>query len=180
MSRIGKKIINIPSDVQIILANKSIQVIGKYGTLEKQIFDHLKIQQEEKHLSITCISTERKAHALHGLMRALIQNMILGVNQQFSKTLLVEGVGYKFLLRLEDRTISLNMGFTNPINFKIPTNLNVTLESPTRMLITGIDIEAVGLFSAKIRSVRPPEPYKGKGIRYLNEIIRRKVGKTRK
>lgn len=177
MSRIGNKIITIPADVQIILTDTSIKTVGPHGTLEKIIFNNLKIIQEGKQLSVHRNSDDRNLCALHGLMRTLVYNMILGVSQQFSKTLLVEGIGYKFLLNAEK--LSLNVGFTNPVLYKIPAALKVILESPTRLLVTGIDCESVGLFAAQIRSARPPEPYKGKGIRYLNEVIRRKVGKTK-
>lgn len=178
MSRIGKKLISVPSNVQVLIVEKLIKVVGKYGSLEKKIFDNLIVVQEGNELNIRRNLENRKVRALHGLMRTLVQNMIEGVTQQFSKTLIVEGVGYKFLLNPE--VLVLNIGFTNPLLFKIPENLNITLQSPTRVVIAGIAIDDVGLFAAKIRSARPPEPYKGKGIRYLNEIIRRKIGKSGK
>ncbi len=178
MSRIGKKIINIPANVQIILADTNIKIIGTYGILEKKIFDNLAIEQEGNQLRVKCTLDNRKIRALHGLMRTLVHNMILGVSQQFSKTLLVEGIGYKFLLSAEK--LCLNIGFTDPVFYLVPATLKITLESPTRLIITGINNEEVGLFAAKIRNARPPEPYKGKGIRYLNEKIRRKAGKTGK
>lgn len=178
MSRIGKKTITIPSGVEVNVGNNIIKVTGRYGVLEKKIFKQLQIKQDIGQLWVTCLADERKARALHGLMRALIQNMIIGVCQKFSKTLIAEGIGYKFLL--DDKVLTLNMGFTNLVFLQIPNNLTVNLELPTRLTVSGIDKEDVGLFSAEIRNVRPPEPYKGKGIRYSNEIIRRKVGKTRK
>lgn len=177
MSRIGAKIIIIPADVQVALTDTTVKVTGKYGTLEKKIFTNLKIKQKDNELSIHRSSEDRKLRALHGLMRTLLNNMILGVSQQFSKTLIAEGIGYKFLLNAEK--LSLNVGFTNPIFYIVPPTLKLVLESPTRLLIIGIDIEEVGLFAATIRSARPPEPYKGKGVRYSAELIHRKLGKTK-
>jgi len=178
MSRIGNRLICLPEGVTVSFENRSITVTGKHGVLTRKIFTDLQIEQSENLLKISRQSDDRKLRGLHGLMRALVQNMVIGVDQKFSKTLLAEGVGYKFLWN--KGLLTLNMGFTNPVLFEVPSYLTVTLESPIRVLISGIDKEAVGLFAAQLRSVRPPEPYKGKGIRYSTEAIRRKVGKARK
>lgn len=178
MSRIGNRLISLPEGVAVSFENGNITVAGKHGVLTRKIFIDLKIEESENQLKISRQFDNRKLRGLHGLMRALVQNMVIGVDQKFSKTLLVEGVGYKFLWN--KGLLTLNMGFTNPVVFEVPSNLIVTLESPIRISISGIDKEAVGLFAARLRSVRPPEPYKGKGIRYSTEVIRRKVGKTRK
>ena len=120
----------------------------------------------------------KKTREYHGLMRTLIQNMVTGVDQLYSKTLIAEGVGYKFFLEKND--LALSVGFTHPVKFSIPAGLTLKLEFNTKILITGIDKEKVGFFAAEIRSIKPPEPYKGKGILYEGEKIIRKAGKTGK
>jgi len=178
MSRVGKKPINIPKDVTITLNDKNLSVKGKFGLLEREIKNLVTIIIENQKLIITRIDNNKKTREYHGLIRALIQNMITGVDEKFSKILIAEGVGYKF--QVEKEKLVLNVGFTHPIEFIIPSELNIKLESPTKIQISGIDREKVGFLSAKIRDMRPPEPYKGKGILYLGEKIIRKAGKTGK
>ena len=178
MSRVGKKPINIPKDVTITLNDKNLSVKGKFGLLEREIKNLVTIIIENQKLIITRIDNNKKTREYHGLIRALIQNMITGVNEKFSKILIAEGVGYKF--QVEKEKLVLNVGFTHPIEFIIPSELNIKLESPTKIQISGIDREKVGFLSAKIRDIRPPEPYKGKGILYQGEKIIRKAGKTGK
>jgi large subunit ribosomal protein L6 len=179
MSRIGKKIINIPKEVSITINDRNILVKGKYGSLEKSFLDYIGLKLENQQLIVLpMITNTKRAKAYYGLCRALIQNMIIGVQNNFSKILIAEGVGYKF--QLEKSKLILNMGFTHPIEFIIPNDLSVKLESPTKIIISGIDKEKVGFLAAKIRDIRPPEPYKGKGILYEGEKIIRKAGKTRK
>ena len=178
MSRIGKKLIDIPEGVSVSLDNERITVKGKHGTLEKVFLDFITIQIKEKTISILRKDDTKKVRSYHGLSRALIQNMISGVDQKFSKTLVAEGIGYKF--QYDKKTLTLNMGYTHPVEFSIPDDLNIKVESPTKILISGIDKEKVGFLAAKVRDIRPPEPYKGKGIMYEGEKIIRKAGKTGK
>ena len=178
MSRVGKKAIDIPKDVTITIKDKLINVKGKFGTLERELIDLVNLNIEEKKLIVTRIDDEKKTREYHGLIRSLVQNMITGVNQKFTKTLIAEGVGYKF--QVDKLKLVLSVGFTHPIEFIIPDDLSIKLESPTRIEISGVDKEKVGFLAAKIRDMRPPEPYKGKGILYQGEKIIRKAGKTGK
>lgn len=178
MSRIGKKIINIPANVSIVIDKETIKIKGKHGVLEKSFLNYIKIDQNENVLSISRVNDTKKIKAYHGLTRALVQNMVTGVNEKFSKTLIAEGIGYKF--QVDKKTLILNMGYTHPVQFIIPDDLSIQVESPTKIIVNGIDKEKVGFLAAKIRSVRPPEPYKGKGIMYEGEKIIRKAGKTGK
>jgi large subunit ribosomal protein L6 len=178
MSRIGKKPIEIPKAVSIFIGDEIISVTGKYGILEKKILNSVNLKLLEDKLFISRTIETKKAREYHGLIRALIQNMVLGVSQKFSKSLIAEGVGYKF--QLEKEVLIANVGYTHSISFNIPQDLEIKLESPTKIIISGMDKEKVGFMAANIRNIRPPEPYKGKGILYQGEIIRRKVGKTGK
>jgi large subunit ribosomal protein L6 len=178
MSRIGKKAIEIPKEVIITNENEKLIVKGKHGTLEKNFLKKITIEIENNKIVLKRIQDDKESRAYHGLMRALLQNMINGVVEPYSKTLIAEGVGYKF--QLEQSTLILNVGFTHPVKFIIPANLKVKLESNIKILISGIDKEQVGFFASQIRAIRPPEPYKGKGILYEGEKIIRKAGKTGK
>ena len=178
MSRVGKKPIDIPKDVTVTLKNKNLSVKGKFGLLERELKDLVNVIIENQKIIIQRMDDNKKTREYHGLIRALIQNMVTGVDQKFSKTLIAEGVGYKF--QIEKEKLILNVGFTHPIQFIIPPDLTIKLESPTKIEIAGIDREKVGFLSAKIRDIRPPEPYKGKGILYLGEKIIRKAGNTGK
>jgi large subunit ribosomal protein L6 len=178
MSRIGKKTIDIPVDVLVTIDDRKISTKGKYGSLEKSFENFIQIEKTENKLNIIKLNDTKESRAYHGLTRALIQNMIIGVNTKFSKILVAEGVGYKF--QLDKQRLILNMGYTHPIEFIIPSDLEIKAESPTKIIISGIDKEKVGFLAAKIREIRPPEPYKGKGLLYDGEIVRRKAGKTGK
>lgn len=178
MSRIGKKAIVIPKDVSVSLSERQIIVKGKYGTLYHTISQNINVLVEKEKLILSRENDEKKSRESHGLNRALIQNMITGVEKQFSKTLIAEGVGYRF--QVEKKNLILSLGFTHPIQFEIPEDLSVKVESNTKIQLLGIDREKVGFFAAKIRDMRPPEPYKGKGILYEGEKIIRKAGKTGK
>jgi large subunit ribosomal protein L6 len=178
MSRIGKKLITIPKDVSIKLENQKIIVKGKYGVLERTISNFIQIVTEENKLFVHRLNEEKKTKESHGLTRALLQNMITGVDQKFSKILIAEGVGYKFLIEKEQLVV--NVGYSHPITFKIPEDITIKLESNTKISLVGIDKEKIGFLASEIRSIRPPEPYKGKGIMYEGEKIRRKAGKTGK
>jgi len=178
MSRVGKKAIEIPKTVTVSLNEKLLSVKGKFGLLERKLEEIITLNIENEKIIISRTNDEKKSREYHGLMRALIQNMITGVDQKFSKVLIAEGVGYKF--QVDKTKLILNVGFTHPIEFVIPTDLAIKLESPTKIEISGIDREKVGFLAAKIRDIRPPEPYKGKGILYQGEKIIRKAGKTGK
>jgi large subunit ribosomal protein L6 len=178
MSRIGKKPIDLPENVSINFIGNNIVVKGTHGILEQPMTDFIKVNIENNKVYLSRTNETAKARAFHGLLRALIQNMITGVTKKFSQTLLAEGVGYKF--QLEKNVLFINVGFSHPIKFLIPSDIEIKLESPIKILITGINKEKVGFLADKIRSTKPPEPYKGKGILYSGEIIKRKAGKTGK
>lgn len=178
MSRIGKKGIEIPNGVIVTLEDKKISIKGKHGSLERTILDGITVSTENNILSVTRNNESKQSKSFHGLTRALINNMIIGVHQRFTKTLIAEGVGYRF--QVNKNNLVLNMGYSHPVEFSIPNDLEITLESPTKILVTGIEKERVGFLASKIREIRPPEPYKGKGIRYDDEVILRKAGKTGK
>jgi large subunit ribosomal protein L6 len=178
MSRVGKKVIKIPKDVSVVITDKTVNVKGKHGSLEREFNDLITLNIEDNELFVKRINDQKKTRSYHGLMRALIQNMVTGVDQLFTKTLIAEGVGYKF--QADKAKLVINVGFTHPVEFQIPTDITVKQESPTKIHISGIDREKVGSLASKIRDMRPPEPYKGKGILYDGEKIIRKAGKTGK
>ena len=178
MSRVGKKVIEIPKDVSVVITDKTINVKGKHGSLEREINDLITLNIKDNQLFVKRINDQKKTRSYHGLMRALIQNMVTGVDQLFTKTLIAEGVGYKF--QADKTKLVINVGFTHPVEFQIPTDITVKQEGPTKIHISGIDREKVGSLASKIRDMRPPEPYKGKGILYDGEKIIRKAGKTGK
>jgi large subunit ribosomal protein L6 len=178
MSRIGKKIINLPKDVSVVLEKDKIITKGPHGTLERSFNNFVSVELDQQTLKVNRLNETKECRAYHGLMRALIQNMVVGVTQKFTKTLIAEGIGYKF--QIDKTSLVLNMGYSHPIQFSIPDDLQIKLESPTRMSISGVDKERVGFLASKIREVRPPEPYKGKGIMYEGEKILRKAGKSGK
>lgn len=178
MSRIGKKSIQIPTSVSVTIEKEKVSVKGKHGLLEKSFLNYIKVDASQNEIVVLRNNDTKVARAYHGLTRALLQNMIIGVSEKFTKILTVEGVGYKF--QMENKKLVLNMGFTHPVIIDVPDDISIKVESPTKILISGIDKEKVGLLAAQIRMIRPPEPYKGKGIRYEGEKIIRKAGKTGK
>ena len=178
MSRIGKQAIIIPEHVSIILKENKILISGPYGYLERKLNDLLDIKISDNKLVLIKKEENLISKKQHGLERSLLQNAVTGVNSKFFKTLILEGVGYKF--QKINNILFLNIGFTHIIQFEIPENLEIHLESSTKMIISGIDKEKVGFFASQIREKRPPEPYKGKGILYEGEFIKRKIGKTGK
>lgn len=180
MSRIGKKPVAIPSGVKVNVANREITVEGKLGKL---VWSHrpevaVAVDDEAKTVSVTRSDDTREVRALHGLTRSLIQNMVIGVSEGYEKRLEIHGVGY--LGAIQGDTLQLRVGFANEIQKKIPAGLDVTCPDQTHVVIKGIDKQKVGQFAAEVRAVRKPEPYKGKGIRYEGEQVRRKAGKTAK
>lgn len=178
MTHIGKKIILIPENVNVILNLNIITITGKYGTLNQVILPLVNIIINQNNIQILALNKDKKTNAYHGLIHTLICNMIKGVNETFKKELKMEGVGFKF--QLNNNILTLSIGFSHKINILVPLFIKIILESPTHLIITGINKEQVGLFTAKIRNYKKPEPYKGKGILYLNEIIKKKIGKKGK
>jgi large subunit ribosomal protein L6 len=176
VSRIGKKPINI-KDVKVSRDGNVIKVNGKLGELQTKTHPNINIDISGEEIIVTRPNDEKQNRALHGLTRALIQNMVTGVTEGFSKTLDIVGVGYKAEAKGENNLL-LTIGYSHPIYFMPPKTINIEVPTPTQIKISGANKDLVGLIAAKIRSFREPEPYKGKGIKYSDEIIVRKAGKT--
>ena len=178
MSRIGKLPIKLPSDVNAICNESEITVTGKFGTLQNKIPDNLEVQQEDGTLIVILKNKTRNGSALHGLYRTLINNMVIGVSEQFELNLKLIGVGYR--ANVEGKLLILNLGYSHTVDLEIPNTISVEVTQNTNINLKSYDKEQLGLFAAQIRSWRPPEPYKGKGISYEGEIIQRKAGKSGK
>ena len=178
MSRIGKLPIKIPTTVDVTNNNSLLKVKGKFGTLERTIPEILGIEQNDGTLIVKLKKETRVNKALHGLYRTLINNMLIGVSEQFLITLILQGVGYR--ASVQGKVLVLNLGFSHPVNIDIPDGVTVQVAQNTTLNIKACDKELLGLFAAKVRSWRPPEPYKGKGILYQGEQILRKAGKSGK
>ena len=178
MSRIGKLPIKIPTTVDVTNNNSLLKVKGKFGTLERTIPEILGIEQNDGTLIVKLKKETRVNKALHGLYRTLINNMLIGVSEQFLITLTLQGVGYR--ASVQGKSLVLNLGFSHPVNIDIPDGITVEVVQNTTINIKACDKEQLGLFASKVRAWRPPEPYKGKGIAYEGEFIRRKAGKTGK
>ena len=176
MSNIGKKPIDIPDGVDINLKNGAINVKGPLGELHLNFNTSMKIDYENNQILVQRPSNEKKYREFHGLYRALIQNMIIGVTKGFSKELSLVGVGYT--AEKKDDFLLINVGYSHPTYLEIPPNITIDVPSATSIIIKGIDKQNVGDVAAKIREIRKPEPYKGKGIKYADEYVRRKAGKT--
>lgn len=178
MSRIGKLLIKVPKTVNINLDSNQIIVKGPIGELIQKIPKEISVVFLNDVIQINKVEETRSARQKYGLMRSLIKNMVLGVEKKFEKKLQMIGVGYK--AQVQANQLTLNVGCTHPIVFSIPPGMEINVDSNTNLTIKGSDKETVGLLAAKIRSTRPPEPYKGKGIKYTDEIILRKAGKSGK
>ncbi len=176
MSRIGKKIIEIPKGVTATFDGGIVKVKGPKGELQRALHPNMKIEMQDAQIEVKRPDDLKHNRALHGLTRALIQNMILGVNEEYKKDLDIVGVGYK--VELKGTNLLMNMGYSHPIYFIPPAEIKIEATTPTHIVVSGIDKQLVGQVAAKIRSIRKPEPYKGKGIKYSNEQIVRKAGKT--
>jgi large subunit ribosomal protein L6 len=176
MSRIGKMPIRIPQGVKITVESSRVTVQGAKGTLSQEYKPLVEIDLQDDMCFVRRKNDSRQARSMHGLYRKLIHNMVVGVSQGFTKVLLVNGVGYRAEVR--DDVLVLNLGFSNPIEYPITEGIAIGVEGNNRIAVSGADVQRVGQVAAEIRSLRPPEPYKGKGIRYENEFVRRKVGKT--
>ena len=175
MSRIGKQPIELPKGVEVKLGEDMVEVKGPKGTLQTPICSLLNYEIADGHLTITRKDDTRESNAQHGLRRTLIANCVEGVSKGFSKTLEVIGVGFK--VAVKGNIIDLSVGYSHPVLIELPKGLEAKAEG-TKLTISGMDKELVGEFAARVRRVREPEPYKGKGIKYENEIIRRKAGKS--
>ncbi|MBC7971007.1 MAG: 50S ribosomal protein L6 [Verrucomicrobia bacterium] len=178
MSRIGKRPIDIPGKVTITLDGQSVTVKGPKGELSRILPGEVAIAQEGETLLVTRQNESRAARQRHGLCRTLVANMVEGVSQGFQRRLEIQGVGYR--AQVQGRNLVLNVGYSKPIEVEPPAGIQVAVENNTNVVVSGIDKEIVGNTAARIRAVRPPEPYKGKGIRYAGEAVRRKVGKAGK
>lgn len=178
MSRIGKMPVDMPSGVDIRVDGTQVTVRGSKGELSREFTDRVSFSIEEGVITVGREDDTRESRALHGLSRALLANMVHGVSEGFTKVLEIQGVGYRASLKGSD--IELLVGFSHPVDVKAPKGITFEVPEPTRIIVSGIDKEQVGQVAADIRKVRPPEPYKGKGIRYAGEYVRRKAGKAGK
>jgi len=179
MSRIGKNPIPVPSGVEVSIVDRHITVKGGQGTLERDIPGDIQVAQEDGQLVVTRPNDERQNRALHGLTRSLVNNMVLGVSTGFVKELEIVGVGYRATAQGPDK-IELALGFSHPVHVDAPAGITFEVPAPTKIVVKGIDKELVGQVAANIRKIRKPEPYKGKGVRYAGEVVRRKAGKAAK
>jgi large subunit ribosomal protein L6 len=178
MSRIGKRPIPIPAKVTIDINESHLTVKGPKGTLERDLPEKVKVEQDGEILNVIRQDESRTARERHGLVRTLVANMVEGVSKGFEKRLDIQGVGYR--AQAQGTKITLNLGYSKPVEMAMPDGIQVAVENNAQVIVTGIDKELVGNMAAKIRATRPPEPYKGKGVRYLGEFVRRKAGKTAK
>jgi large subunit ribosomal protein L6 len=178
MSRIGKQPVAIPAGVKVQVTDHTVRVEGPKGKLEVTCHRNVTVQHDDKAkvLRVTRPDDERLNRALHGLTRSLLANMVEGVTKGFEKRLKIEGIGYQ--ARMDKKNLVLTVGFSNPVEIKPPEGVSVELADPTTIIIRGADKQKVGQFAAEVRHVRKPEPYKGKGIRYESEQVRRKEGKS--
>ncbi len=179
MSRIGKQPITVPAGVEVAIDGRTVRVKGPKGTLSHTVPEPITVQQEQDGtLLVQRPDDERRSKALHGLSRTLVNNMVLGVSQGYEKRMEIHGVGYRVVAKGSDLEFSL--GYSHPVPVKAPEGIRFAVESPTRFSVSGIDKQTVGEIAATIRKLRRPDPYKGKGVRYAGETVRRKVGKTGK
>lgn len=177
MSRVANNPITIPSGVEVTLNGQSIQIKGAKGNLSHQIHSLVKVDQANNELTFAARESEGNAGALSGTTRALVNNMVIGVNQGFEKKLQLVGVGYR--AQMQGQKLNLTLGFSHPVEFQIPDGIAIETPSQTEIVVRGVDKQQVGQVAANIRSYRPPEPYKGKGVRYADEHIVRKEAKKK-
>ena len=178
MSRIGKMPIAVPSGVDVTVEGATIKVKGSKGELSRTLSDRVSIDLADGTLTVNRVDDSREARALHGLTRALVFNMVTGVAEGYTKSLEIQGVGYRAAMKGSD--LELQVGFSHPVVVEAPEGITFEVPEPTKISVVGIDKELVGQTAAVVRKVRPPEPYKGKGIRYVGEYVRRKAGKAGK
>ena len=176
MSRVGSKTIEVPDKVKVVIADNHVSVEGPKGKLEMDMPSRTTVSQEENVLSVTRDGDDRKAMAMHGLGRSLLNNMVVGVSEGFVKKLEINGVGFK--AAVSGNTVTMNLGYSHPIKYDLPNQVIVSVDKDTKVTIEGPDKQKVGLVAAELRGFYPVEPYKGKGVKYADEHIRRKEGKT--
>ena len=176
MSRIGKKIITIPKGVEVKVTPEVLQVKGPKGTLQEKMHPAIAVAVQDGVMSFSKIRDEKGDDAAHGLVRALAANMVIGVTEGFQRALEIVGVGYR--AQVAGNVLTLSVGYSNPVNFPIPKGIEIDASQKNQVFVKGIEKRLVGAVASEIRGIRPPEPYKGKGIKYVEEKIRRKVGKT--
>jgi large subunit ribosomal protein L6 len=177
MSRIGKLPIELPEGVNVTMAADNVVTVeGPKGTLKRQFHSLMKLTMENRVITVSPKEQSNKARALYGTTRAVLNNMVVGVSSGFSKSLTIKGVGYR--AQLQGDMLVINAGYSHPVELKIPEGISVEVPKPVNITVSGFDKEVVGEFAANIRAIRKPEPYLGKGIRYDDEVIRRKEGKT--
>jgi large subunit ribosomal protein L6 len=176
MSRVGKQPIEIPAGVDVAVAGRKVTVKGKLGTLEQELPSGIEAKTEGARLVVTRQKDDQQSRALHGLARALLRNHVRGVSQGYVKELEIHGVSYQ--AAVNGQKVSLKLGYANEIRFEAPAGVKVECPNPTLMIVRGADRQKVGQFAAEIRATRPPEPYKGKGVRYKGEHVERKQGKS--
>ena len=178
MSRIGRKSIPVPAGVDVTITGQTVKVKGPKGELSHTVAAPITVEREGGELHVNRPNDERKAKELHGLSRTLVANMIVGVTEGYKKTLEINGTGYRVTAKGTDLEFAL--GFSHPVNVTPPAGITFSVERPTQFTVAGIDKQLVGEVAANIRKIRPPEPYKGKGVKYQGEVIRRKAGKAGK
>ena len=178
MSRVGNKPVELPDGVDVKIQGNAVTVKGSKGELNRSFNERIGFDIDNGFVSVTRPDDSRESRALHGLSRALLANMVTGVSDGYRKELEIQGVGYRVALKGND--IELLVGFSHPVTVQAPEGISFEVPEPTRIVVSGIDKEQVGQVAANIRKVRPPEPYKGKGIRYVGEYVRRKAGKAGK
>jgi large subunit ribosomal protein L6 len=178
MSRIGRLPIAVPPGVTVTIDGRAITVVGPKGTLSRELHPDMAVNQSDGRLLVERPDESKTHKELHGLTRTLVSNMVDGVTTGYRKGLEITGVGYR--ATLNGRKLQLNLGYSHPIEIDPPSGISFELDNPTRLAVVGIDKELVGQIAAKVRSMRKPEPYKGKGVRYAGEVIRRKAGKAGK
>jgi large subunit ribosomal protein L6 len=176
MSRVGKKPIPIPDKVSITYADRLITVKGAKGTLSRKIDDYVDLEIDKSEIRVTIPNSDKQTRAFQGLVRSLVSNMVVGVSSGFERVLEINGIGYR--AEAKGKALTLNLGYSNPVEFALPEGISAEVEKNNVIKLTGIDKEKLGQTAAAIRQLRPPEPYKGKGIKYAEERIIRKAGKT--
>ncbi len=179
MSRIGKAPITVPSGVEVEIQGRQVAIKGPKGELDIEVPVDITVRQDGDEILVERSDDERRNRALHGLTRSLVNNMVLGVSEGFSKELEIVGVGYRAAAK-GSNALELQLGFSHPVNVEAPDGITFDVPEPTRIIVSGIDKQVVGQVAADIRSYRKPEPYKGKGVRYLGEHVARKAGKAAK
>ena len=176
MSRIGKQPVVLPAGISAKVADGAVTLKGPKGELTQKIPETVAVALEGSALNITRTGEDKQSRADHGTIRALLQNMVVGLKEGYSRELEIQGVGFK--ASISGKQLTLNVGYSHPVEYTVPEGITVAVTDGTQLKVSGIDKQLVGQVSARIRSFRPPEPYKGKGVRYKNERVRRKAGKT--